>query len=145
MHASIVAIHRCRGHRLPMEPLDRAELAVGGIPGDSHFAPGSVRQLLLMDAEALAALDLRPGAVRENVTVTGVSLMRLAPGTRLELGAAEVEITKACEPCSRMDELRPGLQAELVGRRGMLARVVSPGPVRSGDPVRVRVPAEGPA
>jgi MOSC domain-containing protein YiiM len=42
-----------------------------------------------------------------------------------------------CDPCSRMDEIRPGLQAELDGRRGMLARVVRSGEVSAGDVVEL--------
>jgi MOSC domain-containing protein YiiM len=34
-----------------------------------------------------------------------------------------------------MEEIRPGLQAELEGKRGMLASVVRSGQVRVGDPV----------
>jgi MOSC domain-containing protein YiiM len=36
-----------------------------------------------------------------------------------------------------MDEIRPGLQAELDGRRGMLARVVESGEVAAGDEVEL--------
>jgi MOSC domain-containing protein YiiM len=42
-----------------------------------------------------------------------------------------------CDPCSRMDEIRPGLQAELEGRRGMLARVLETGEVAAGDEVEL--------
>jgi MOSC domain-containing protein YiiM len=36
-----------------------------------------------------------------------------------------------------MDEIRPGLQTELDGRRGMLARVVRGGEVASGDEIEL--------
>ena len=75
--------------------------------------------------------------MKENITLEGLTLMGLPTGTRLEVGQAELEITKECEPCSRMDEIRDGLKAELVGRRGMMARVTRPGVVRRGDPIRV--------
>jgi MOSC domain-containing protein YiiM len=42
-----------------------------------------------------------------------------------------------CDPCSRMDEIRPGLQTELDGRRGMLARVVRGGEVAAGDEIEL--------
>jgi MOSC domain-containing protein YiiM len=42
-----------------------------------------------------------------------------------------------CDPCHLMEEIRPGLQAELEGRRGMLARVVRTGSVALGDPVEL--------
>ena len=131
-----------------MRPLEESELQDGGIPGDAHFSPGSARQLLLIEAETLADLGVETGAVKENITVEGLSLMGLPAGTRLEVGLAQLEITKECEPCSRMDEIRDGLKAELVGRRGMMARVVRPGTVRRGDPIRVlqaTSPAEAPA
>jgi MOSC domain-containing protein YiiM len=120
-----------------MRPLDDAELLDGGIPDDAHFTPGSARQLLLIEAETLEALGVETGTVKENLTIEGVGLMGLLPGTRLDIGDAEVEVTKICEPCSRMEEIRDGLQAELVGRRGMYARVTRPGMVRRGDSVRV--------
>jgi MOSC domain-containing protein YiiM len=123
-----------------MRPLDRSELIDGGIPGDSHFAPGSLRQLLLIESQTLTALDVEAGTVKENLTLEGVSLMDLPSGTRLEVGDAELEVTKECEPCSRMDEIREGLRTDLVGRRGMYAKVTRPGLVRRGDPVRVLDP-----
>jgi MOSC domain-containing protein YiiM len=138
---TIRSIQTCPGERKPMRQLEESELVDGGIPGDAHFAPGSIRQLLLIEAETLAALGIEPGTVKENLTVEGVSLMDLQTGTRLEVGDAELEVTKECEPCSRMDEIRDGLRAELLGQRGMLARVTRSGTVRRGDPVRVLHPA----
>lgn len=119
-----------------MRPLEETDLLVGGIPGDSHFGSRSARQLLLVEAETLEELAVDPGQIRENITVRGLPLMSLAVGTRLSVGGAELEVTKECSGCSRMDEIRPGLKDQLVGRRGMYARVVSPGPVRRGDEVR---------
>jgi len=127
----------CLGQRAPMRPLDETHLVQGGIAGDAHFAPESARQLLLADQEALLAVGVSPGEIKENLTLQGVGVMDLPAGTRLALGEAEVQITKECEPCSRMDEIRSGLKEQLVGRRGMYARVVRPGKVRPGDPVRV--------
>ncbi len=36
-----------------------------------------------------------------------------------------------------MDEIRPGLQEEIDGKRGMLARVVSSGEVAAGDEIQL--------
>jgi MOSC domain-containing protein YiiM len=124
-----------------MRSLEAVDLVPGGIPGDRHFSPGSRRELLLIEAETLEAFGLHVGDVKENVTVRGIRLMDLEPGARIGLGEAEVELTGVCEPCSRMDELRAGLQAELQGRRGMVGRVVTAGRVSTGDPVRVLAPA----
>jgi hypothetical protein len=146
MSGSVLSLQTCPGQRRPMRPLEEAVLEPGGIPGDAHFSPQSTRQVLVVDAETLQALGLEPGTVKENVTLAGVGATALAPGTRLAVGDAELELTGECRPCGRMEEIRPGLQGELEGRRGMYARVVRGGRVRAGDPVRVVGSADsGPA
>ena len=48
-----------------------------------------------------------------------------------------LRITGHCEPCARMDEIRPGLRVEIDKKRGMLAYVVEGGAIKVGDAVRV--------
>jgi MOSC domain-containing protein YiiM len=135
--ARIVSIQLCPGHREPMRQVPTAKLVEGiGIDGDKHAGAASKRQVLLADKEALDAVAVLPGAIKENVTVEGVDVMRLSAGTRLRLGrSAVLEITAICEPCFRMDEIRDGLRAELEGRRGMLTRVVAGGSISVGDAI----------
>jgi MOSC domain-containing protein YiiM len=77
--------------------------------------------------------------IKENVTTSGIDLSSLKPGQILELGDQVVlEVHKVCLPCSRMEEVRPGLQQELEGRRGQLAAIVRGGAVEVGDQVRIR-------
>jgi MOSC domain-containing protein YiiM len=112
-----------------------------GLVGDKHAGAASKRQVLLADREALDALGIAPGTIKENVTVEGLNVMRLPVGTRVRIGAqAVLEVTSICEPCFRMDEIRPGLRAELEGRRGMNTRVVDGGPIAVGDAVLVLQP-----
>jgi MOSC domain-containing protein YiiM len=108
-----------------------------GIEGDAHARPRSSRQVLLMAEENCDAFGLAPGEVRENLTVRGIDLQALPPGTRLQIGGAVLEITKDCEPCAFIDSLRPGLKNQMVGRRGMLARVIRSGEVRIGDEIAI--------
>ena len=100
------------------------------------------RQVLLIEAETLDGLGLVHGVVRENVTTTGIDLMSLEGGQHLALGDEVVlEITIPCDPCKLMNDIRPGLQDELKGKRGMLARTVTGGVVRIGDTARIVAPA----
>ena len=99
--------------------------------------PGTKRQVLFASAEHLDALGVEPGRIRENFTVEGDDVHGWPLGQRLAIGGAEFEITMVCDPCHKMDEIRPGLQAELDGRRGMLARVVRGGEVSAGDEIRL--------
>lgn len=122
-----------------MKLVATANLIAGlGIEGDKHASAASKRQVLLADKEALDAVGVLPGTIKENVTVEGVDVMSLAAGTRIRLGqSAMMEITAVCEPCFRMDEIREGLKAELEGRRGMVSRVVKGGTIKVGDPIAI--------
>jgi MOSC domain-containing protein YiiM len=82
-------------------------------------------------------VDVEPGAIRENITIEGADVEKWPVGQRVRVGAAEFEITMVCDPCHRMDELRPGLRSELQGKRGMLARVVESGEVAVGDEIEL--------
>jgi MOSC domain-containing protein YiiM len=136
---TIVSIQLCPGHRKPMTPVDSAELVGNlGLKDDVHAIADSSRQVLLLEKETLDAMGLEIGLVKENITTAGLPLMDLPHKTRLRLGdRAVIEITKPCSPCFRMDEIRPGLLKELAGRRGMLARVLTGGEIRKGDPISV--------
>lgn len=128
------------GHGQPMLPVQSCQAVEGkGLAEDISFGR-SKRQVLLIEAETLQGFGIQPGDVRENVTVAGLALTPLAPSTRLAAGEAVLEVIELCAPCSRMDEVRPGLQDELRDRRGILARVVQGGSIRVGDPIAVLEP-----
>ncbi len=122
-----------------MRRVPSASLLTGiGLEGDTHARGPSNRQVLLVDKEGLNALGLLPGIIKENITVEGLGVMGLPPGTRLRVGAGAVlEITSVCEPCHRMDEIRHGLRRALDGKRGMNSRVIVGGPIAVGDPIWV--------
>ena len=103
-----------------------------GFEGCAHANPPK-REVLFVSQEHLDALELEPGAIRENVTVAGDDVERWPVGQRVRAGEAVFEITMVCDPCERMDALRPGLRTRLEGKRGMLARVVESGDVAVGD------------
>ena len=123
----------------PVVPAARLECVEGvGIAGDANAAAGSPRQVLLVSGEAAAGLGLSPGALWENVTTTGLDVDRLEPGTRLQIGSAVVvALTEVCEPCRVIRRATGVPLRRLVGRRGVLGRVVAGGTVIPGDAVRV--------
>jgi len=103
-----------------------------GFEGCAHANPPK-REVLFVSQDHLASLDVEPGAIRENVTVADADVQQWPVGQRVRAGEAVFEITMVCDPCHRMDELRPGLRSRLDGKRGMLARVVEGGDVALGD------------
>ncbi len=170
--ASVVAVSASPAHRFSKEPREVVRLTEGiGIEGDSHAGATvqhlsrkrrrpqdpNLRQVHLLAGELLSELaglgyDVRPGAMGENVTTSGVDLLALPTGTVLRLGdEAEVELTGLRNPCVQIDAFSPGLLAEVVGRdeagevvrrAGVMGVVRCSGEVRAGDPLRVVLPAE---
>jgi MOSC domain-containing protein YiiM len=133
--AEIAHIWRSPKRREAMERLETAQVYENdGVEGCAHRRGGK-RNVLFVAAEDLEALGVQPGQVKENFTVRGADVMKWPVGQRLAIGEAEFEISMVCDPCELMDEIRPGLQAELEGKRGMLARVLKTGRVSTGDPL----------
>ena len=140
--ATVASLQICPGPRQPMQQVALARAVENlGLEGDRHAKADSKRQVLLMEAETLTKFDLRVGDVKENITTRGIALMSLPVGARLRVGEAVFEITGVCHPCSRMDDLLPGLRETLSGQRGMLARVMQGGLLRVGDAIVVEAPS----
>lgn len=125
-------------HRQPMRELESAKvIADRGLEGCIHGRPGSRRQVLLMDLETLEHLELEPGTIKENITTRGLKVQELQEGQRVRAGEALLEVAGPCHPCHLMDEIRPGLQQALRGRRGVLCRVVEGGALKRGDRIEL--------
>jgi MOSC domain-containing protein YiiM len=131
--------------RAPLRAVDSTEAVVGeGLAGDRYRHDGQ-RQVTLIQRKHLAAvaalvgLDaLDPARLRRNLVVAGLNLLALK-GRRFRVGAAVLEHTGPCEPCSRMEEaLGPGGYNAMRGHGGITARVVEGGLIGVGDEVIAR-------
>ena len=142
----VVALQLKRAHWEPLRPVDTVVASARGLDADTHAGrEGGKRQVLLTAQDDLLELSLRPGDLREQVTVDLPGLMSLPAGTRLRVGRAVLELTGACEPCTHIGEHlgvedREGFRERLRGRRGMLARVAAGGTIEVGDPVAAEAP-----
>jgi MOSC domain-containing protein YiiM len=124
--------------------LPRAEarlIANFGLEGDRH-AGRPERQVSILNAEtvvelAQAGMPVEPGVLGENITLEGVSVMQLTDGSRLRIGEAELEITGDRPACRELLEVHKNALKALVGRTGKMARVVTGGTVRPGDPIEL--------
>lgn len=124
-----------------VESVEHSELGTDtGIAGDHYSKAGGARQVTLIQAEHLDAVasmlgidSVNPAAVRRNFVIRGVNLLALKD-RRFSLGAAMLEYTGLCHPCSRMEAaLGPGGYNALRGHGGITARVLEGGSVRVGD------------
>jgi A/G-specific adenine glycosylase len=133
------------------EPLaiDDARVRPGrGLPGDHHDREGIRRPITAVRAETLdevaraLGVEVAPGASRRNLTLRGVALDTLPPGTRLAIGTATLEITGPCDPCARMEAaLGPGALALMEKRGGVVLKVVRAGTLKRGDAIEITPPA----
>jgi len=134
MQAEVIHVFLKPKHGEPVIPVKQCTAVTEqGLVGDVSFGRAD-RQVLLIDLETLQEFDLAPGAVRENLTVSGVAL---SGAHRLSVGEVILEVTGDCAPCSTMDDLQPGLQERIRGRRGVLARVVRGGQIHIGDQISI--------
>jgi len=141
---TVVALQLNVGSREPLVAVSTVAAQPGrGLDDRRHRRAN--RSVLLMEQEVLDQFGLAPGAVREQVTVRGLTLASLAPATRLRIGTAVLEAGGMCAPCERMNELQPGLRAELEGRRGRFFRVIDAGAFAVGDPITILAPDRSPA
>ena len=124
-------------HGAPMEEMRQIAAIDGmGLNGDTSFGRKK-RQVLLIEGETLSEFGLKPGQLRENVTVNGVSLAGLEPGRKIQAGRVLLEVTGDCAPCQQVEDIRPGLRKEMEGRRGTLCRVLIGGNLNVGDQVAI--------
>lgn len=154
MNGRLRGIARHDRPRGPIETLDHVSVTRElGVRGDLRGAirPGKSgrRQISLIEAESwdaaladlkLSADQMLPWHVRRaNLLVHGIRLPREA-GKIIAIGKSlRIETTCECDPCSRMDQILPGLKLALMPdwRGGVLGRVLADGEIAIGDEVRI--------
>ena len=136
---SITNIYIARVKETPSDPVEEATAISGmGLEGDRSCRADNVRQVLLMDKETLDRMDLAPGQIKENITTSGMDLSVAKAGHVFFIGdEVTMEVVGDCEPCGKMDAIRPGRREGRDGRRGMLAIVINGGSIKVGDSIRL--------
>jgi MOSC domain-containing protein YiiM len=138
---------------VPKLPVERAHVGPLGLEGDAHrdtrHHGGPERAVCLYALELLQKLNAEghpafPGSMGENLTLSGLPWDRLAPGARLRIGdALLLQITSYTTPCANIagsfaDGGYKRVSSKLhPGESRLYARVLEPGVVHAGDPVRL--------
>ena len=143
----------CSDGGVPKLPVREAELTPTGLVGDrqahTNFHGGPQRALCLYSLEVIQALQaaghpIYPGAVGENVTITGLDWSQLALGQRLALGdEVIIELSSYAGPCRNIRKYFSDgkfgriSQKEHAGEARLYARVIRTGRLAVGQQVRV--------
>ena len=147
--AQVVSLQLHEGHGEPMRAVPEAIVRIGGgIEGDSHVHRAK-RAVTIVDRSTHDAVGVKPGDLREQITVEGMpSLGSLAEGVLLRIGAIILRVNGPCDPCTHIGEMNgiadpDEFRSLLEGRRGLVCNVASAdGPVRVGDEVSVMETAD---
>ena len=131
------------GGGVPKRPLPAAHVTEQGIDGDLHAHAKHLRPdraLSILDLEVMRDLViegflLQPGTAGENLTVSGLGVQLLPPGTLLEIGEVVLRLEAPRKPCYVLDAIDPRLKEAIVGRCGYMASVVRGGTLRPGLPI----------
>lgn len=142
----------------PKHRVAEAYLSQNGVGGDRQrnlkFHGGPERAVCLYSYELIRALQdeghpIDCGTTGENLSVEGLDWEEIAPGARVELGEALLEIASYTTPCSNIagsfvdgqfkrisQKLRPGWSR-------VYARVLREGTVHEGDTARLLSEGDG--
>ena len=165
-------LHRSDSHSFSKTEHDALVLVAGmGVEGDAHFGATvkhrsrvkadplqpNLRQVHLMHSELhdelrAAGFSVGPGDLGENITTAGLDLLSLPVATVLRIGDhALVALTGLRNPCSQINDFRPGLLKKVLDRdadggvvrkAGVMGVVVLGGTIRRGDPIEIALPPE---
>lgn len=138
---------------VPKLALNCAEVSAGGLVGDQQahldVHGGPERALCLYSLERILALQqeghpIYPGAIGENLTLTGLDWQDVAPGMLLQFGEnVKVEITSYTMPCSTIAGVFIDRKSSRVSQKlypgwsRVYARVLTRGVIRVGDKVQI--------
>ena len=141
---------QCSGGGVPKLPVTEAIVRAGGMEGDRQrnrrFHGGPRRALCLYSQERLDALvaeghSVTPGALGENVTISGLRWEDVIPGARLALGEVQVEVTSYTAPCKNISAAFSDGQFTRVGQKvhpgwsRVYVKILREGRIRVGDGV----------
>ncbi|MDD2580617.1 MAG: MOSC domain-containing protein [Desulfuromonadaceae bacterium] len=111
-----------------------------GIVGDAHAGDWH-RQVSLLAQESIdkmraSGLDVNAGDFAENITTTGIELVSLPIGTRLQIGGALLEVTQIGKECHNRCAIYYQAGDCVMPKEGIFAKVITGGTVRPEDTVQ---------
>ena len=110
-----------------------------GIVGDAHAGEWH-RQISLLAQESIdkmraLGLDVTTGDFAENITTSGIDLVSLPIGSRLQVGQTVLEVTQIGKECHNRCAIYHQAGDCVMPKEGIFARVITGGTVRPVDQV----------
>ena len=131
-----VCISENKGER--KKPVEAVELRENhGIVGDAHAGEWH-RQVSLLAQESIdkmraLGLDVTAGDFAENITTSGIDLVSLPVGTRLQAGETLLEVTQIGKECHTRCAIFYQAGDCVMPKEGIFVKVITGGMIRPGD------------
>jgi len=138
--AKIISVSKseCKGTR--KSPIEFGVFETGvGLVGDAHASGDSIREVSLLAIESINKMNnqdftFHPGDFAENLTTSGINLVSLPVGTRLQVGKDVVlEVTQIGKKCHTQCDIFKQVGKCVMPKEGIFARVLNGGIVRADD------------
>ncbi len=142
-----------------------------GVEGDAHMgktvkhrsrvakdpSQPNLRQVHLIHIElhqelASKGFQITPGQMGENITTTGIELLKLPKDAILNIGLdAKIQITGLRNPCHQLNGIQEGLmqavldkddEGNLIRKAGIMGIVLKSGAINIGDQIVVELPSK---
>jgi MOSC domain-containing protein YiiM len=133
-----VCISENKGER--KKPVPAVELRENhGIIGDGHAGDWH-RQVSLLAQESIdkmraMGLDVNAGDFAENITTSGIDLVSLPIGSRLQVGQTLLEVTQIGKECHTRCAIYYQAGDCVMPKEGIFAKVITGGMIKPGDEV----------
>lgn len=137
-----VCISENKGER--KRPVEAVELRDNhGIVGDAHAGDWH-RQVSLLATESIdkmraLGLDVTSGDFAENITTSGIDLISLPIGSRLQVGETLLEVTQIGKECHTRCAIFYQAGDCVMPKEGIFVKVVTGGMIRPGDAVQALI------
>jgi MOSC domain-containing protein YiiM len=133
-----VCISENKGER--KKPVELVELRENhGIVGDAHAGEWH-RQVSLLAQESIdkmrkLGLDVNAGDFAENITTSGIDLVSLPIGSRLQIGESLLEVTQIGKECHTRCAIFYQAGDCVMPKEGIFVKVITGGTVKPGDEI----------
>ncbi len=125
------------------QEVSQVEAVAGkGLTGDRYFGVHPIKQVTLVEAEALEAIlreysmTMNHAQTMRNLLTRDVPLNHLV-GKEFSIGSVRLRGTEMCEPCGYLErQTETGAKAALRHRGGIRAEILEGGTLKPGDPIR---------
>jgi hypothetical protein len=167
----VLALSVSKTHSFKKFSCNKITLKKGlGVAGDAHMGTKvkhrylvaqdpdklNLRQVHLIHFELFKELEIKgfggikPGDMGENITTSGLNLLKLPRGTLLSIGnSVKVEVTGLRNPCYQLNSIKKGLlkavierddKGNLIRKVGIMGIVIEGGNIIVGDVIRTQLP-----